>query len=54
VAPYLKEGALNIVLEAFEPPPQPVSVVYPQARLLPARTKAFVDWIRRELADLRL
>jgi DNA-binding transcriptional LysR family regulator len=54
VAPYLEEGGLNIVLEAFEPPPQPVSVVYPQARLLPARTKAFVDWIRRELTDLPL
>jgi DNA-binding transcriptional LysR family regulator len=43
---------LKPVLEAFEPPPQPVSVVYPHARLLPARTRAFVEAAQRELAPL--
>ena len=43
---------LRIVLAAFEPPRQPVSIVYPNARLLPARTRAFVDAARRELAPL--
>ena len=43
---------LRIVLAAFEPPRQPVSIVYPNARLLPARTRAFIDAARRELAPL--
>ncbi len=43
---------LRVVLAPFEPPRQPVSVVYPNARLLPARTRAFVDAARRELAPL--
>ena len=41
---------LRIVLAAFEAPSQPVSLVYPHARLLPARTRAFIDAARRELA----
>lgn len=43
---------LRVVLAPFEPPRQPVSIVYPNARLLPARTRAFVDAARRELAPL--
>jgi DNA-binding transcriptional LysR family regulator len=43
---------LRIVLAAFEPARQPVSIVYPNARLLPGRTRAFIDAARRELAPL--
>jgi DNA-binding transcriptional LysR family regulator len=43
---------LKAVLEAFEPGPQPVSVVYPHARLLPARTRAFVEAAQRDLTPL--
>ena len=53
VAPYLKHKKLRRVLEDFEPPPQPISIVYPHARLLPARTRVFVEWMKRELAALR-
>jgi DNA-binding transcriptional LysR family regulator len=53
VAPYLRRNELKIVLEKFEPPPRPISVVYPHSRLLPARTKAFIDWIKAELKDLK-
>lgn len=49
VAPYLADGRLQVVLADYEPPPWPVSVVYPHARLLPARTRAFVEWIKAEL-----
>ena len=45
VAPFVERGDLQIVLERFEPPQQPVSVVYPHARLLPARTRLLVDWL---------
>jgi len=53
VAPYLAQGKLQLVLETFEPPPRPISVVYPHARLLPARTKAFIDFIKQELSGLK-
>ena len=49
VAPYLATQQLQIVLEAFESPPRPLSVVYPHARLLPTRTRVLVDWMREEL-----
>jgi DNA-binding transcriptional LysR family regulator len=51
---HVADGRLQRVLEDFEPPPRPVSVIYPHARLLPARTRAFVDWMRREFGGLRL
>jgi DNA-binding transcriptional LysR family regulator len=41
------------VLEKFEPPPRPVSVVYPHARLLPTRTKVFIEWMKQELGDFK-
>lgn len=53
VAPYLARKKLQLVLQAFEPPPRPVSVVYPHARMLPARTKAFIDFIKLELNGLK-
>ncbi len=53
VAHHIEQNHLQIVLESFESPPRPINVVYPHARLLPARTKAFIAWIRQELKDLR-
>jgi len=43
---------LRIVLADHEPARLPVNIVYPSARLLPARTRAFVDAAQRELAPL--
>ena len=51
VADALARGELQVLLEDFELPPMPVHVVYPHARLLPARTRAFIDWITRELRE---
>ncbi len=53
VAPYLKQKTLRRVLADFEPPPRPISIVYPHARLLPARTRVFVEWMKRELGALK-
>jgi DNA-binding transcriptional LysR family regulator len=39
----VRAGALHPVLEAYEPPPIPVHVVYPAGRHLPLRTRLFVD-----------
>lgn len=47
VMQHVKAGRLQLVLEQFEPAPRPVHVVYPHARLLPARTRAFVDWMKQ-------
>jgi DNA-binding transcriptional LysR family regulator len=40
---------LKEVLTAFEPPPLPVSLVYPHARLLSPRVRAFVDFAAAQL-----
>lgn len=53
VAPLIAEKRLKVVLEKFEPPPRPINVVYPHARLLPARTRVFIDWITQELHEFR-
>ncbi len=49
VAPLVAAGRLKLLLADYWPPPVPVSVVYPHARLLPARTRLFVDWLRERL-----
>lgn len=43
----VKAGKLKIVLADFEPPPLPISVVYPTTRLLSAKVRAFVDLISK-------
>jgi DNA-binding transcriptional LysR family regulator len=53
VAPQVQSKQLKIVLERFELPPRPISIVYPHARLLPARTRAFIDFIRNEINQFR-
>jgi len=49
VAPFLAQKKLRRVLQKYELPPRPISVIYPHARLLPVRTRVFIDWIKREL-----
>jgi DNA-binding transcriptional LysR family regulator len=49
VVPMLQQGRLQTVLDGFEDTPLPLQVVYPHARLLPARTRAFIDFLRQEL-----
>ncbi len=40
----LAQGHLRRVLQAFEPPPVPVSLVYPEGRKAAAKVRAFVDF----------
>ncbi|AGW93227.1 MULTISPECIES: LysR family transcriptional regulator [Cupriavidus] len=49
VAELVQARKLRIVLEAFEQPAWPLSLIYPHARLLPARTRAFIEWMRDDL-----
>jgi DNA-binding transcriptional LysR family regulator len=53
VAPFLKTKQLRTVLEDFEPPPRPINIVYPHARLLPMRTRVFIEWMKQELREFR-
>jgi len=42
-APYRNAGKLRYVLEQFEAEPIPVQIVYPQAKLVTSKVRAFVD-----------
>ncbi len=53
VAHHIEQNDLQIVLESFESPPRPINIVYPHARLLPARTKVFIEWVKQDLQDLQ-
>jgi len=53
VAPFLESRQLRCVLEEFEPPVRPINVVYPHARLLPKRTRVFIEWIKEELSPFQ-
>jgi DNA-binding transcriptional LysR family regulator len=41
----LRDGKLKPVLAAHWPPPTPIHVVYPQARLLSGNVRSFVDYV---------
>ena len=56
VANHLRAGRLAVVLPDFPPEPAVLAVLYPHRRLLPAKVKAFADFIvehgPKALADL--
>lgn len=54
VLPHIAQGRLVRVLGDFEPPSTPIHVIYPHARLLPARTRALVDWMKMEFRSFSL
>jgi DNA-binding transcriptional LysR family regulator len=45
----LAAGELRLLLEAYEPAPWPVNVVYPHSRLLAPRVRVFLDWFVPQL-----
>jgi DNA-binding transcriptional LysR family regulator len=52
VAPELAAGTLVRVLQAFEPPPIPVQLVFASARLMAPRLRAFLDFAAPRLTAL--
>ncbi|HEY8003762.1 MAG TPA: LysR substrate-binding domain-containing protein [Phenylobacterium sp.] len=52
VAEDLAAGRLIAILTTYEPPPLPVQLVTPSARLTPARVRAFLDHAAAGLAAL--
>lgn len=49
VAPAVREGHLQVILEEFETPALPVNLVYPGGRLMSSRLRAFLDWMKEHL-----
>ena len=49
VASEVAAGRLRVVLPGYEPPPLPVSLVHPEARLVFPRLRIFLDWMTRRL-----
>jgi DNA-binding transcriptional LysR family regulator len=39
----VRAGQLNVLLEAYEPSPPPIHIVYPEGRMSAAKARAFVD-----------
>ena len=49
IAPLVADKQLEIVLPDFELPPLPVSLVYPESRLVSTRIRVLIDWLKQEL-----
>jgi len=49
VMPYVRQGKLEIILEEFELPSQPISLVYQHRQLMSSNIRLFVDWLAEEL-----
>jgi DNA-binding transcriptional LysR family regulator len=47
VADHLADGRLRIVLEAYQRPPTPLSILTPRTRLLLPKVRAFVDFLQQ-------
>jgi len=45
VMPLVRQGRLEVLLEAFEPPIQPVTLTHSRSANLPSRTRAFAQWL---------
>nr|WP_213250087.1 LysR substrate-binding domain-containing protein [Bradyrhizobium sp. sBnM-33] len=56
VVESVKSGELALLLRDFEPPPIPVSFVYPPNRFMPVKLRAFLDFalprLKARIADL--
>jgi len=56
VAELVKSGELTPLLQDFQPPPRPVSFVYPPDRFMPVKLRAFIDFalprLKARLGDL--
>jgi DNA-binding transcriptional LysR family regulator len=45
----LRSGALRTILDEFSPPPESISAVYPSARNLSPKVRAFLEVLERGL-----
>ncbi len=52
IADAMRTGTLVLVLQEFEPPPAPVSLVYTSQRLLPLKLRTFLDFAAPRLRSI--
>lgn len=53
VEPAVRAKRLRVVLRDYEPAPVPISLVYPEARLVSPRLRVFLDWMKARLLERR-
>ncbi len=53
VLPLIKSGQLQIVLDEFETPAKALHLLYPESRLLPARTRLLIEWIKKDIDQIK-
>jgi DNA-binding transcriptional LysR family regulator len=51
VASQVAAGALEIVLQDYEPPPLPIQIVYPKSNRVPAKVRTFVEFLAERLSS---
>ncbi len=51
VVDFVRAGRISTVLDAFEPPPLPVHLVYHRQKRLPLKLRAFVDFVVPRLRE---
>jgi DNA-binding transcriptional LysR family regulator len=52
IAEHLQSGRLQLLLEAYEPAPLPLSFVYPSQRQVPLKLRAFLDFATPRLREM--
>lgn len=45
LAPYIRTGALRVILKNYLSPPRPISIMYARNRHLPRKVRVFTDWV---------
>jgi DNA-binding transcriptional LysR family regulator len=51
IGPYLSDGRLQLVLPDYKPEAHTIHTLYPHARFLPPRVRAFIDFMVETIGD---
>jgi DNA-binding transcriptional LysR family regulator len=51
VEPAIRDGRLEVVLDEYRPSSSPIYALYPHRNYVPAKVRAFVEFLMRELSS---